>query len=851
MNIQFTLARRYLSGRKLRTALTTLAIVFGVVVVFGMNLMLPALVRAFQMNVQAAAGEIDATITLKTGDVFDAGVAGRVTEIEGVRTTAGILDRTLNLPADYFDANPARTDQVSALTLLGIDPEQARTLHIYPLEEGRFLEPGELGAAVISRSLAEEAGIGLGDELVVPAATGETALAVVGILPARALPGNEEVLVTLEQAQAMLDMPGKINTVEVNFEAVDEVGREAVQAAILSTLGESFHFGSLVTNSEILTNIYVAQMIFNVLGVLALLMGGFIIFNTFRTVIAERRRDIGMLRALGANRATILGLILTEGLIQGLAGSALGLLLGYLFALAMIRLISPILQQFMNLQIRLSAIPVGLTLASAGVGVGITLLAGLIPAIGATRITPLEALRPSVGKVSFKRLAGIGFWGGLAMIAAAIVALFTRNPGLIGLGGSMFVLGLILVAPALVNPIASLFGSLLALLYARSGTADLAQGNLARQPGRAAVTASTTLISMAILVMAVSMFTSAKLGFGQAIRKSLGGDLILVPPSLTAWSTNVGAGEKLVADLRAVDGVETISALRFAPSQVGDTSISILGIDPVTYPKVSGLIFSAGREAEAYPTLAAGRSAIINPVLATTSGVQVGDEIELLTPSGGQAYRVVAIAGDYLNAKIATAYISHTSLAADFGRNEDVLMQVKLAPQADIDRVEREFRRLLEPYPQFRLINGRQFIEENLMIFETAFYGIFGLVVFLAIPSLIAMVNTLAIGVLERTREIGMLRAVGATRKQVRAIVLVEALILSGIGSALGILAGLYLGYMTVEAIRAAGFPMLFAFPLAGVLLAVAAGILTGVLAAVIPARQAARLDIVTALHYE
>ncbi len=851
MNIQLTLAQRYLSGRKLRTVLTTLAIVFGVVVVFGMNLMLPAFVRAFQANVQAAAGEIDASITLKTGDVFDAGVTARVSALEGVRTAAGVLDRTVNLPADYFDADPARTDQVSALTLLGIDPEGARTMHIYPLEEGRFLEAGELGAAIISRSLAETAGIGLEEELVVPAAAGETALAVKGILPARALPGNEEVLVSLAQAQAMLDMPGKINTVEVNFEAVDEAGREAVQAAILDTLGDTFQFGSLVTNSEILTNIYVAQMIFNVLGALALLMGGFIIFNTFRTVIAERRRDIGMLRALGANRATIFGLILTEGLLQGAAGTVLGLLLGYLFALALIRLVSPIMQQLLNLQIGLPPVSPGLVAISAGVGVGITLLAGLIPAVGATRISPLEALRPTLGRVSFKRLAGIGFWGGLGLILAAAAALFTRSPGLIGLGGALFILGLILVAPALVNPVAGLFASLLALLYARNGTADLAQGNLSRQPGRAAITASTTLISMAILVMAVAMFTSAKLGFGQAIRKSLGGDLILVPPSVTAWGTNVGAGETLTGALRAVDGVEVVSTLRFAPSQVGTTSISVLGVDPGAYPQVSGLTFSSGREAEAYPALAAGRSAIINPVLATTAGVRVGEAIELITPSGRQAYRVAAIGGDYLNAKIATAYISQANLEADFGRNEDVLMQVKLDPQADIARVQGEFKQLLEPYPQFRMINGREFIDENLRLFDTAFYGIYGLVVFLAIPSLIAMVNTLAIGVLERTREIGMLRAVGATRRQVRALVLAEALILSGIGTAFGILAGLYLGYMTVETVRASGFPMLFAFPLAGVLLASAAGILLGVLAALIPARQAARLDIVEALHYE
>ena len=160
-------------------------------------------------------------------------------------------------------------------------------------------------------------------------------------------------------------------------------------------------------------------------------------------------------------------------------------------------------------------------------------------------------------------------------------------------------------------------------------------------------------------------------------------------------------------------------------------------------------------------------------------------------------------------------------------------------------------RTTLKQYPQFRLVDGQAYVEENLEIFNAAFAGIYALVLFLAIPSLIAMLNTLAIGVIERTREIGMLRAVGATRGQVRRIILSEAIILAGLGTAFGVLAGLYLGYMGVEAMRAAGYPMVYVFPTTGVLIAVAAGVLFGALAAIIPARQVSRLEIVRALRYE
>ena len=850
MTIQFTLARRYLAGRKLRTFLTTLAILFGVLVIVGMNSLLPAFTRAFQANVLAATGQVDATITLKTGDAFDAAVAGRVAGVANVRVVAGLLNRTVNLPADYLDNDPARPDPAAALSLVGIDVAQATALHAYNVIDGRFLETGDTGVAVISQSLAEMAGLGVGDTLTLPAAIGETELTIAGLLPRRTQLGNEEVLVTLEQAQTMLAMPGRINTIEANFEPVDEEGRAAIEAAILAELGPTFQLGGLATNAELLANMDVARAIFSLLGVLAVLMGGFIIFNTFRTVVAERRRDIGMLRALGAGRRTILGTFLAEGLIQGVIGTVLGIIGGYALGLLGVTLLGPMLSEMMNVDIGAPVVSPALLIGSAIIGIGVTLVAGLLPAMSAGRVSPLEALRPSVGAVSLKRLMGAGFWVGVVLIALAVAALLTQNIAFIGLGAVLFIIGLILVAPALVNPVARFFSGLLALVFARSGTAHLAQGNLTRQPSRAAITASTMLIGMAILILAASVITSVTAGFGQVMRRSLGSDYIFVPPSIAAWGNNVGAGSELADALRAVEGVAVVSSLRFAPTQANGAAVSLLGIDPATYPLVSGLTFSEGDES-AYDALAEGRTAILSPAAAAGLGTAMGDEVELITPAGPQTYRVVGVGGDYLNAKITTVYISHDSISSDFNRTEDVLIQANLAPDADQAAAEAGMKAALRDFPQFQLIIGQEYIEQNMTLFDTAFAALYALVLFLAVPSLIAMVNTLAIGVIERTREIGMLRAVGSTRGQVRRIVLAEALILAALGTVFGIVAGLYLGYMGVVAMQAFGYPMDYIFPTTGVAIALAAGILFGVLAAIIPARQASRLEIVQALRYE
>jgi len=851
MNIQLPLAARYLSGRKLRTALTTLAIVFGVLVIFGMNTLLPAFIGAFQANAMALAGQVDATITNKTGEAFPESVVDKMAAVEGVRAVSGTLERSINLPADYFDGDSAAPDRVTAVTLVGADPEAIRALTAYPIQAGRFIEMGDEAVAVITKSLAEEAGVKPGETLTLPTVTGLADLAIIGILPQRVMPGNEEVLVTLAEAQKLFDMPGKINVIDANFDTTDETRRAEIQQNIEAALGANYTIGVLQAGAEILTNIRTGQMIFNLLGVAGLLMGGFIIFNTFRTIVAERRHDIGMLRAVGASRRTITWLILVEGLIQGVVGTAAGLVLGYVFGWVIVSAMAPIYRQYININVGSPLVTPGLVILSIVMGVGITVVAGLLPARAASRVTPLEALRPSVGEVSFKRMAGLGFWSGVVMIVVAIAALVSGSSGLIGLGSVLFVVGLMMIAPALVNPIAVLFGNLMALIFARAGTAQLAEGNLSRQPTRAAVTASTTMIALAILLMAVGVLSSISITFIRMLENSLSSDYLLVPPSIAVWGVNVGANSTLADDLRAVDGVEVVSTLRFAGTQINDVAVGLLGIEPHAYNQTSGLTFIEGDPETAFREMESGRGMIANGLLGTAAGLKMGDEVTLLTSTGEVTYKVVAIASDYLNAKTTTGYITQANIETDFGRTEDVFFQINLKPDADRAAVEAAFKDVLQPYPQFKLISGQEYYEQNKGIFDAVFAGMYAMVVFLAIPSLIAMINTLAIGVLERTREIGMLRAVGATRNQIRTVILAEALILAAIGTAFGLLSGLYLGYMATSAFEALGFPVSYVFPASGLIFAIAVGLLFGAFAALIPARQAARLEIVRALRYE
>ncbi len=846
MNLQGTLAARYLWGRKLRTFLTTLAITFGTLVIFGMNIVLPTMLQAFQTNILAASGQVDVTITHKTGEAFSDKALSRVKTVAGIRAIAGSLSRTINIPDGYF----GRARKVTALTLTGIEPREAQMLRPYPIKEGRFLRSGDTAAAVITTSLADSLGLQLGDELHLPTPEGNVAAKIVGLLPARTLPGNEEVLVTLHEAQKWFDLPHRINTIEINLDTTDLAQREAIQRAIEATLGRDYTLGALSSGTEILASIKTGQAAFNLFGFLALFMGGFIIFNTFRTIVAERRHDIGMLRAVGASRRTIIGLILAEGFLQGIVGTVVGIVLGYLMGASLLALMAPILTQFVHLEMGLPVVRPVLILVTVILGVGVTLLAGLLPAFSASRVTPLEALRPSVAEVA-QRTAGIGVVIGVGLIALAVLGLVSGHMGLTALGGLMFLIGLVLVAPALVRPIAAVFSALIALAFAREGTGTLAQSNLTRQPARAAITASATMIGLAIIVGMGGLIWSLSGGFLDILRRSLGSDYLIMPPSVGIWGSDVGARQDLAESLRAISGVEVVSTMRFAAATAEGKPISLLGIDPKLYPQVASLTFQAGDSRTAYGKLADERTLIANGVFAAQAGLQVGDTVRLSTPTGQKEYQIVAIASDYLNAKILTAYISQDNLQRDFRKSEDIFIQVNLAPDADQAKVEQKMQAILEDYPQFKLVSGKSYFEENKQVFDSIFIIYFVILGVLAFPSLIALLNTLAIGVIERTREIGMLRAIGATQRQVRRMVVAESLLLAAIGTAFGLLAGLYLGYVLVLGLSVSGFPVTYVFPYAGLVAAIAVGLLFGVLAALVPARHAARMEIVHALRYE
>lgn len=843
MNTQFKLAWRYIRGRGLRSLLTTLAVVFGVMLIFGLNGVIPTMVDAFSRSLLSTAGKIDLSVTSAYNQPFSLDVLNKVERVAGVAVATPEVQRIAPLPQK---ANVPAAQQVAQVNVIGVDPATVGKVREFPLDAGRALATNDGDVVVLNSDLAKQLGIGLGGTLVLPSSVGSAKFTVVGLLSTGTVPGQEQVFVPLASAQRLLALGSRITAVEAAFKP--GVDRAAMEQAVKAAIGPNYNIGGLSTNSSLLASLQVSVFAFNMFGIFALATAGFIILNSFRTVVSERRRDVGMLRAIGAKRGTIVGMFLIESVFQGILGTALGIAAGWAMANGLFAALGPIFENVVHIRIGAAEFSVGTWIEALALGVGVTVAAAIIPALSAGSVTPMEAMRPQLGEI-YERRVGKRAWIGIGILVFSLFCLATRDASLVGLGAVIFLIGTALVAPAVVNPISDAFGKVVELAFEREGA--IARSNLQRNPGRSAITVTAVMLGLASIVAMLTVVTSIFTGFTGYIDKSLSADYMFIPQSIILGQGNVAAGPRLSEEVRHTAGIGPVSSLRIAQGKIGGGDVQIIGIDPKTYPLVANFEWNTPSTDAALTQLETGRWMIANGIYAAQHSLTLGQALTIDTPNGPRVYHLAGVGNDYLNAKLATIYTSQDNLARDFNSTSDLLIMANRLPNADPAAVKAKLDAVVANYPAFKLYESAQWRNEQLNTFNQTYVIFYALIAALALPSLLALVNTLAISVLARTREIGMLRAVGATRRQVRRMVIAESMLLSVIGTAFGVVAGLWLGYALVVAMGAIGWPMPYAFPWAGIAATIVVGLTFGVFAALIPARSAAKLDVVEALHFE
>ncbi|MEJ7825461.1 MAG: ABC transporter permease [Solirubrobacteraceae bacterium] len=845
-------ALRGLRARPLRTALTALAVVLGVAMIAGTYIFTDTIDRSFTEVFEQANSGTDVTVSpRKVDDDFfaeppplDESLVERVRAVDGVgAAAAGIFGDVSIRDRDG--------DPVAGQTFVS-------SLQPQPFEQFRFVDgqaPRTDSEIALDGDTVDSEGFELGDAVTIVGDEGTRRFTLVGAArfgEQASIAGFPVAIATLAAAQALTGQRGRVGGISVS--AADGVSPPLLRGRVKAALqGEAVTVRTGAQDASAQAADLQDQFGFFrtallVFGGIALFVGAFVIYNTFSITVAQRTRELALLRMLGASRRQVLGSVVLEAAAVGLTASLLGLLGGYALVPALRGLLQAVGAE---LPATASVIATRTILVSLLVGVVVTIVASIVPALRATRIAPISALRDGLAapaRAGRKRLVVAGL---LCLVGGGVVAygLFggASSGGAaatLGAGSVAIFLGVALLSPQLVRPIAALVGAPLQRLAGVSGR--LARENATRNPARTAVTAAALMVGVALVVF-VSIFAAGLQGsIDRAVDRAFAGDLTVGAKS--------GFGETppaLVSAVRGVDGVQAASSVRFSEAKVDGkrSSTSVAGIDPATLASVYTLRWKRGSDA----TLKQLGSDGVLADSGFSDDAQVGDRVSLLTPAGKRVTYVIRgllDEGSDFGLLGGGLVIPNPRLRADFAVGDDAFVFVRYADGADPARTRAAIDRTLQTsFPDARTRDREQVKEQQAGQINQLLYLIYALLGLSVIVSLFGIVNTLALSIFERTRELGLLRAVGMSRRQVKRIVRLEAVITSLIGALLGLVLGVLFALAISRPLEEEGFRL--TFPVGTLVLLVVCAALAGMVAALWPARRAARLDVLRALAYE
>jgi putative ABC transport system permease protein len=630
----------------------------------------------------------------------------------------------------------------------------------------------------------------------------------------------------------------------VSLTAADGVSQKKLAAAAQKVLpkglkartGKAYVEDNKAALDEILGYLQIFLLVF---ALVSLVVGAFIIINTFSILVAQRSRELALLRAMGASRRQVNRSVLLEATAVGLVGSTVGLGVGYLLALVLRWLFG-----VFGLDLSRAAFPMTwqAVLLSYVLGVGVTAIAALLPARRAARIAPMAALRDDVAlsESTLRRRVLMGTV--LVLAGAGAIAAGLAGEGtwaLIGIGGGILLVlvGVAIMSAFLGQPVLHLFGAVYRRVFGTVGR--LASQNALRNPRRTGATASALMIGLSVMAMFSVFGASASASTDAAIGKTLTSQFIVSNVVGQPFSTDVAE------QVRRLDGVSGVTELRSAyPDLKGGGSAWTMAVDP----KAFGIAFAVPATQGSFKALGPGTVAI-SAARAKDRGFEIGDSVTMKFQAKDIKLRVVAL------------FRSNPALPGDFVVTPDTLERGGLTPldamvfvtkdpSASTDTVRSEIERVVKDLPTVTVKDPEGFAAEQKEQVSQFLYLIYGLTGLAVIIAILGVVNTLSLSVIERTREIGLLRAVGVTRRQLRTMIRLESIVVAVLGGVLGAVMGVLFGSTMVIALKDEGLTEL-AIPwplLAGFLLLAA---VAGVFAAALPARRAGRLDVLKAIGTE
>ncbi len=854
-----TISWRHLRHHRLRTFLTFLGMALGVAVIVAIALVNRALTTSFQSTIEQIAGK--AVLQVSNSE---SGMDERVLAL--VRDTDGVLD--VAAAVDGF--LPVSGERGERLYIYGVD-----LLTDFTMREHQFAGDGfafdqaldfiaQADSIAVTESFARRRGLAAGSTVVLNTSRGKQSYVIRALLKeegtARVFGGNF-ALMDMPVAQLAFGKEGKLDIVDLTVETGSTV--ETVQARLRQRLAGAAEVERPKKRGEqiesLLTSFRVGLFF---VSLIALFVGFFLIYNTVAVSIVQRKREIGTLRCLGMRRAELLRLIVAEALILALVGALIGCLLGWLLAQgALVAVGQTVRNLFSSIGLSgsgLSARELVIALASA---IGVALLAALHPAIEALAISPLENARQAVWRPVF---AAKKSWatrlGVLCLsIAPLLVVLAPHLTGAVRqfsvgvIGMLIFLLGLAFFAPLIVRYAAQwLWRWTLALPGVSWVETRLAADSLRRNPLRSGITVATMIISLAAIFTIAAFVNSVRGSLLAWVDQMVTADIIISSGARTAGPRNVSLHEEPAAGLRALPGVKIVDLYRLVRANYQGRPIVVESFSAALSAPVRTLPMAQGDGARVLREMAQGKGAVVSESFQTRFGAQVGDKIELVTPSGPVSFTVLGIYIDY-SSDIGSVLIDR-ALYKKYWRDELVdAFDLWLEPGADMAALVQQIKAGYGDQYQLFISTHRELKDAVLRIMEQSFVVNYAVEIVALVVAIFSVINTLLASILDRSREIGVLRAIGATQSQVRRIIVMEAGWMGLIGGLLGLLAGSVMAYHHVvyNTKLLTGWTFQFYYPYDVAALVVSATVVLCLLAGYGPAKKAAATPVVTAIGYE
>jgi putative ABC transport system permease protein len=839
------LALRQLRTRPLRSVLTAFGVVLGVGMLFGVLLLVGTIRGTFDNLIDSAFGKQEVIVMAKAGTLPDRTV-NTVRQTPGVTKVGSMIGAVFN----RLEPNGKTVKGLKGqLMVAGIDPYGTSPYRMH-LVAGQKPIFGPITA--VEQKWAKDAGLRIGDFVRVATPSGPVRLRIVGTFAFEngvTFGGQGYGVVPLREARTIMEMPH--GWLQLTAAVAHPQDVTPVQQRLQRALGPGFDVKTPSGwGSQIADQLSALNMILYFFSGIALFVGAFLIMNSFNMTVLQRTREIGMLRTLGASRRMVLRTVLVEALVIGAVGTVFGLLLGLGLAQGLMAMM-----RGLGMPIGSLRIDAGSAIVASVVGMVVTAFGAYWPARRAARIAPVQAAlggaqtdrRPSARRA----LIGVAlFIPGLVLGGKLFMGGSGSADGLAAMGLTlvMFV-GIVMAAPFLIMPVIAALAPVFNKLFPASGrlSTDAIRGNAART----AATAIALTIGLSVVVVNSSMSSSFVGTIRNQLTASFARDFNV---QAAGYSLEQGGGpgvpSRLVAAVKAMPETGVATPLRVQLATLPKTNQPgvMLGVDPKLYPQVDKTTFAGVSRASAYRELAAG-GVILGANYAGKAGLKRGDTFVLNGPGGTVRAPVVGITQSLAPTDV---QLSLATMRSVYGVTADAQLAVKARSAAQAPALERRVRALMaKAYPNLETVSlaGRR-AEVNKEI-STQFNFFNAIVVIAVLVSLLGVVNTLAMSVMERTREIGVLRALGASRWLVRETMLDESVMITLGGAIAGIAVGLLIGFVWVSSMGSFMPGIAFHAPW-GTLVAVAiAAVVAGVIAAALPARRAARLRPVEALTYE